>query len=463
MKSSLLVLAVVLAACGSSAAPTTAGPADTTTSSTLPIGAEGIELALIGIGPITTLEAAQAVVDVVAEGGDVNFVPYLYDVSRFGDVELFGRAMSVIGELTGESVESDDLRTLSLFYGRWIYQNDVNPGVVYVSWKASLFSAIDPEFGTLLGQVSDPVIAARVQWGGVPRGGIPELNDQPTIPVAEAGYMVDSELVFGAVIDGEARAYPVRILGHHELANDHLGGRPVAMVYCTLCRTPVFFDREVDGLVLDLQTSGLLANSNKVMVDVQTDSLWNALTGEAFAGPLAGTQLERLPFTVTTWADWVAEHPDSDVQTIPEDGPASYTYQPGDAYRDYYASSELWFPTFEVPDVFAEKEEVITLDLVGSRIALRVADLDEAGAVIVDVGGSPVLFVSANGGGRAYEATEGLEVVDGEPVFDGEPVTISEDLALLADGTELFRRVTGQSFWFAWFGNFPDTDWWPKS
>ena len=103
-----------------------------------------------------------------------------------------------------------------------------------------------------------------------------------------------------------------------------------------------------------------------------------------------------------------------------------------------------------------------SLDLVGSRIALGVTDLDEAGAVIVDVGGFPVLFVSANGGGRAYEATEGLEVVDGEPVFDGEPVTISEDLALLADGTELLRRVTGQSFWFAWFGNFPDTDWWPK-
>ncbi len=257
----------------------------------------------------------------------------------------------------------------------------------------------------------------------------------------------------------------MRILGHHELANDEIAGRHIAMVYCTLCRTPVVFDRRTpEGTVLDFETSGLLNNSNKVMVDVQTESLWNALTGEAIAGPLEGTRLDALalPFTVTTWADWVAEHPESDVQTIPEDGPPSYTYLPGDAYRDYYASSELWFPTFEVPDDFAEKDEVLTLDLFGSRTALRVSDLDAAGSVIVDVGGTPVLFVSANGGGRAFEAVEGLELLDGVPTFEGQPVTIGEDAAVLTDGTEMRRLVTGQSFWFAWYGNFPDTDWWPR-
>lgn len=467
MKRSLLVLAVVLAACSSSTTPTTTGTTgdttEPTTSPTLPVTAQDIETALLEIGSITSRDAIQAVIDVVGEGGDVNYVPYLYDVSRFGDVALFGQAMGTIGDLTGESTDSDDLREQSLFYGRWIIENSPDPGPFYVGWKASLYAGIDPAFGDLLAQVTDPVVASRLQWGGVLRGGIPELNNQPTIPVGEADYMTEDELVFGAVVDGQARAYPVRILGHHELANDEIAGRHVAMVYCTLCRTPVLFDRRVDGPVLDFQTSGLLNNSNKVMVDVQTETLWNSLTGEAIAGPLLGSQLVPLPFTVTTWGDWIAEHPDSDVQTIPQDGPPSYTYEPGDAYRDYYASTELWFPTFEVPEDLAEKDEVLTLDLVGSRTALRVSDLDAAGGVILDVGDTSVLFVSANGGGRAYEAVDGLEVVDGIPAFDGQPVTIGENSAVLADGTEMRRLVTGQSFWFAWYGNFPDTAWWPLS
>lgn len=479
MKRFLLLLVLVATACSNSVIDTTAASSSTTApaepSPGEPVGGERaeIEAALAEIGPVTTVSQAAAVVAVVGSGTEPDLVPYVYDVARLSGADVFGEAMETMARITGESAPADDFRTRSLFFGNWIMRNDPDPGPAYIVWKAALFGNIDEEFDPLISSVDDAITATRLQWGGVLRGGIPELNDAETISVAEADYMVDDEVVFGAVVNGEARAYPVRILGHHELANDTLAGEPVALVYCTLCRTPVFYSREVAGRVLDFETSGLLLNSNKVMVDVQTDTLWNQLTGEAFAGPLTGEKLEILPMTVTTWADWTDRHPDTDVQKVPnlDVDPAlanlnptgGYSYQPGDAYADYYASSELWFPSFEVPEDFAEKDEVVTLDFLRSRMAVGLQALSEAGALVTTVGDRPVVFVASGNGARVFEGAEGLEVVDGSVLFEGSAVSVDEDVLTLPDGTELPRLVSGQSFWFAWYGNFPDTGWWPRS
>ncbi len=472
----MAISVALLSACSGSVATTTEASPTTATSEVpserFAATRAEIEAVLVGIGPIVSLEQAKAVVEAVGSGSDSDLVPYAYDVARVSDNETFRQAMATISRITGETAPADDVRTQSLFFGNWIMNNAPDPGGAYIAWKGALFGNIDSDFEPLIASVDDAVTAARLQWGGVLRGGIPELNNAETIPVAEADYMLDEEVVFGAVVNGEARAYPVRILGHHELANDTLGGEPVSLVYCTLCRTPVFYHREVAGRVLDFETSGLLENSNKVMVDIQTDSLWNQLTGEAFAGPLAGEVLARLPMVVTTWADWIARHPDTDVQKVPTIGldpdlarlnpTGGYSYEPGDAYADYYAGSELWFPSFEVPDDFAQKDEVVTLDYLGDRLAVGLDALLEAGGLVRSVAGRPVVFVASENGARVYESADGIEVLDGNVVFEGAAVAVTEDSLTLSDGTELVRLVSGQSFWFAWYGNFPDTDWWPR-
>ena len=478
MKRFLMVMALVATACSNSVVETTAGTVPTTTADPeqpAPTAVDRVEIeaALAEIGPVTTVDQAAAVVAVVGSGTETDLVPYVYDVARLSGADVFQEAMATIARLTGEEAPADDLRTQSLFYGNWIMRNDPDPGPAYIDWKAALFANIDEDFDPLISSVEDAITATRLQWGGVLRGGIPELNDAETISVADADYMVDDEVVFGAVVNGEARAYPVRILGHHELANDTLGGEPVSLVYCTLCRTPVFYSRRLAGRVLEFETSGLLQNSNKVMVDRQTDTLWNQLTGEAFAGPLKGEKLEILPMTVTTWADWIAEHPDTDVQKVPNldldpalanlNPSGGYSYEPGDAYADYYASSELWFPSFDVPDDFAEKDEVVTLDYLGSRLAVGLEALLEAGGLVTTVADQPVVFVASGNGARAFEGVDGLEVVDGSVLFEGVAVTVGEEALTLSDGTELPRLVSGQSFWFAWYGNFPDTTWWPQT
>ncbi len=453
------VLLMLLAACGGGSAATTSttAPAPPTTTAaprpTVPPAPEAAEAAAAILSDPTDLSVAVAA-RAMGETGDRRWVPYLVDLVRLtGEPAAFGTTQAALAALTGLAPPAEDGDTYAL-YGAWMYNEAVDPGEAYLAWKATLYALIDPSFGTMLLGVDDPVLASRIQWGGVRRAGIPELDHQETIPVGDAFYMEPDELTFGAVVNGEARAYPHRILDHHELANDMLGGQPVALVNCTLCRTGVLYSRTVDGEELYFQTSGLLINSNKIMVDLQTESLWEQLTGVAIAGPLRGTELDRFFVTVTTWEDWVASHPDTDVLAIPP--PLyNYSYEPGDAYRGYYESAELWFPAFSAPDVFAAKDEVATLDVDGARLAVGVEALAEAGPQVLEVGDRRVAAIPSAGGARFYDA----EGVSGAAELEG--AAAGEGSLVLADGRELPRVQSGQSFWFAWYGAFPDTAWWP--
>jgi len=388
----------------------------------------------------------------MAADGDPGWVPFLVDLVRtFGVGETLDALEDALAGLTGVAPPAER-RDVFTHYGRWMSAQLPEPRAGYVEWKAQLYGLADPAFTTLLLQVDDPIVAAQLQWGGVGRGGIPELNDPETIAVAAADYMTPDELTFGAVVNGEVRSYPHRILDHHELANDTLGGEPVALVNCTLCRTGVLYSRRVGDLVLDFQTSGLLRNSNKVMVDLQTDTLWNQLTGEAIAGSLAGTVLERFPLTVTTYGAWIEEHPDSGIVAIPTGFP--FTYQPGDAYAEYFASADVWYPIAGVPDTFGEKDQVATVDIDGAQLAVGVDALDAGGPQVIELGGRTLVAVGTGGGARIYAA----------PGPDIDVVTIAaagEEALILADGSSLPRIQSGQSFWFAWYLNFPDTAVWP--
>ena len=321
----------------------------------------------------------------------------------------------------------------------------------------------------MLTSVDDTLTLTRIQWGGVPRGGIPHLDDPARVSAAEADWMVDDEVVFGVELDGASVAYPFRILGHHELANDTVGRTPVSVVFCTLCRTALVFDRRVDGRVLDFATSGLLINSNKIMVDDQTDTLWSHLAGVGIGGPLDGVELAQFPVETTTWGEWLARHPDTETLAIPapifsdnpEQPPIAYEYGPASAYAFYYDDPNVWFPILDTPTGdLALKDSVIGIDRGGEQLAIGLDAAIDAGPRVFVVGGDPVLVVpGAEVGVRVYDGS-GLDLVDG----DRPEVTTSDgDRAVLGDGATLPRAIVDQGFWFAWFGNHPTTDWWPRS
>ena len=138
------------------------------------------------------------------------------------------------------------------------------------------------------------------------------------MPADEASYLEDGHVVFGVVAGGEARAYPKRIMGWHEMAIDRLGGVELTIVYCTLCGTAIPYESILDGRHVRFGTSGLLYRSNKLMFDHGTWSLWNTIMGEPVVGPLVGTgvRLTHRAVVTTTWGEWRRMHPGTTVLSL---------------------------------------------------------------------------------------------------------------------------------------------------
>ena len=139
--------------------------------------------------------------------------------------------------------------------------------------------------GTLLPLGSNAILMAeekhiipleQIVSGGPPPDGIPSI-DSPKFISANDGdkFLADSDKVVGININGDIRAYPLQILVWHEIVNDNVGGIPVAITYCPLCFTNKVFGRTVNNTILEFGTSGKLYNSNLVMSDRLSKSLWS--------------------------------------------------------------------------------------------------------------------------------------------------------------------------------------------
>jgi len=159
---------------------------------------------------------------------------------------------------------------------------------------------------------------ANILSGGPPKDGIPALTDPAFIPVAQETRLSPREPVLAVEIGGDTRAYPLRYLTWHEIVNDTLGGRPVAVTFCPLCNSGLTFDRRTEAGVLDFGVTGKLRNSDMVMYDRQTESWWQQATGEAIVGQLTGTRLTPLPSWMESWEVFAARNPDGVVMDEPD-------------------------------------------------------------------------------------------------------------------------------------------------
>ncbi len=142
---------------------------------------------------------------------------------------------------------------------------------------------------------------------------IPAINSPKFAAIAEVDDIPGREPVIGLEINGDARAYPLRVMTRHEIVNDVVGGKPVAVTYCPLCNASIVFDAMIDGARHDFGTTGKLRNSDLVMYDRQTESWWQQFTGNAIMGEYTGRQLKIVPSRLESWDQFRERFPNGKV------------------------------------------------------------------------------------------------------------------------------------------------------
>ncbi|MGE4609930.1 MAG: DUF3179 domain-containing protein [Paracoccaceae bacterium] len=174
-----------------------------------------------------------------------------------------------------------------------------------------------------------------IMSGGPGKDGIPALASIEVVFVSEVEFS-EREPVVTVKMDGVIpRAYPIRYLTWHEIANDELGGIPIAVTFCPLCNSALVFDRRLDGQVLEFGVSGKLRNSDMVMFDRQTDSWWQQLTGEGIVGEMTGKQLTPIVSWTESLGEFRERNPNGEVMAQP----ARYNRQYGaNPYAGYDSS-----------------------------------------------------------------------------------------------------------------------------
>lgn len=391
----------------------------------------------------------------VGETGDPRLAWLLVDLMRvFQGEDDTGFLVDAFAALTGHEPEGRPaFRPASDLLIAW----DVPAPPRYTERKAVLYEALEPEWEPFFADGGATVDWRHVVWGGVradtrtpeeaasgepcPRGCIPALDDPPATAAEDGFWLPPERPVFGVVVEGEARAYPVHMLEVHELVNDTLGGRRIALTFCTLCRAAqAFLVDEVPDEVPDevrddvgsgplvLRTSGLLQRSNKLSFELRTRSLIETFTGRAVSGPLrdAGVVLEQVPVVTSTWAGWRTAHPDTTI--LARDGGIDREYR-----FDPLGDRDAEGPIFGVGDVDPR--------LPAQELVL--------GAIAAD--GSAVAFPVV---------TARVEAEAGRPVrAHGLRVVLAGDGLRVVTATG--DAVVGhEAFWFAWSQFWPDTDLW---
>jgi len=220
-----------------------------------------------------------------------------------------------------------------------------------------------------------------IMSGGPPKDGIPSIDDPKFVSVAESADLAPTEPVVALAIEGDARAYPLRILTWHEIVNDVVGGVPVAVTYCPLCNSSIVFDRRVAGAATEFGTTGKLRNSDLVMYDRATESWWQQFLGEAIVGERTGTLLKMIPARLDSWERFAARHPDGKVLVPNNPGMRSYGMNP---YAGYDSSARPFLYRGPLPEGIAPLARVIKVgDQAWSLDSLREKGRIESGGLVL--------------------------------------------------------------------------------
>jgi uncharacterized protein DUF3179 len=332
----------------------------------------------------------------------------------------------------------------------------------YANFLSLSLAAQDPQFLRFVHEgVPHDIRLEEIVWGGSRVDATPALDNPKMISAVDAEYLKPDDLVFGAEIGGEARAYPLRIVSWHEVVNDVVGGTAVTLAYSPLCNSGILYATQTAGRAqrVTFGASGLVYRSSELLYDRATDSLWNQLTGRPVVGPLSDSDVsvKILPMVLTPWHLWRAKHPSSKVLSIDTGFSRDYTAD-GGPYRDYRSSKDLLFPVALKNRKAQPKDVVFGLRMPEAAKAWPLTAF-AGGKVIQDRVGQTEVVLIGNAEQqtvRAYES-KGHKFTMSQPdllrASDGY-WRVTEDALVHSDGKTLARLPGHLAYWFAWSGTF---------
>ncbi|MBX7107995.1 MAG: DUF3179 domain-containing protein [Chitinophagales bacterium] len=203
--------------------------------------------------------------------------------------------------------------------------------------------------------------------GGVSKNGIPAIDFPEFISVEAArGFLTEPDYGILLHSKSETRFYPFNILNWHEVVNDVLDTLPVAITFCPLCGSAIVYERLLDGDTLQFGVSGRLYESNLLMFDDKSESLWSQAMGEAVAGKYTGMKLKLLNTEVVSFEEVVEDYPSAKILSPKTGYDRNYMQNP---YGDYMTSEELYFPVSHSSKLFPAKQMMYVVSTGSGSIA----------------------------------------------------------------------------------------------
>lgn len=375
--------------------------------------------------------------DEIANSKDPRLAWIISDLMRFSsgqalDLELSNVAFKLLGK---KPVSVNKWGVITDHLISW----DIPAPSDYLKAKRAIFTTIVPGWDKIF--VEGDIDWRHVSWGGVLIDNreydktdencncIPAADNPEVSSAKDATWLKDSDIVFGIEINGEARAYPRRIMEVREMVNDTLGGRDLGIPYCTLCGAAqaYFTDQLPAGVERPvLRTSGLLIRSNKVMYDITSHSVFDTFLGNAVTGPLLKKKirLKQASVVTTDWGTWKKDHPQTTVLL------ERYALGRDFDFRNNRDADGPIFPVGNVDPRLSVHEDII-------------------GAITAS--GKPVAFQRSKAIAALKQGKE-IKFENIRLVLDAGGVK-----AVDANGSDLGSH---QAFWFAWSQFHPETELW---
>jgi len=262
--------------------------------------------------------------------------------------------------------------------------------------------------------------------GGPGKDGIPSIDNPKFISVSQASSDFSlAGLGLSVSFNGEDRFYPYQILVWHEIINDVIRDVPILVTFCPLCGSGLVFDRRVNDQILEFGVSGKLHNSDLLMYDRQTDTLWQQLLGAAVVGPLTGTDLLQLDADVVTFSAFANKFPSGLVLSKETGYVRDYDRTP---YQNYDSNSDIYFPVTNLDSRLHPKTRVLGV-IIGDKHKAYVEESIRTLGVVTDTFNDKVI---------KFESKAGF-------------ITVTN----MTDQTKI---IPVYNFWFAWAAFYPETE-----